>query len=137
MRPDCVVAVMSTSWICYFTVIQNINTDWWCQWLFNAPKKKKVNKTRYTSVFSADLFEILKSQGYIKNSTYTKFVIYSDSLSAIESIKNNKNKNALNIKVNQVLSSIQDKSIVFEWVPSHTNILGNELADKAAKKATQ
>ena len=46
-------------------------------------------------------------------------------------------KNVLNIKVNQVLGSIQDKSIVFEWVPSHINILGNELADKAAKKATE
>ena len=44
--------------------------------------------------------------------------------------------NALNIKVNQVLGSIQDKSIVFEWIPSHINIIGNELADKAAKKAT-
>ena len=42
-----------------------------------------------------------------------------------------------NIKVNQVLGNIQDKSIVFEWVPSHINILGNELADKAAKKATE
>ena len=58
-------------------------------------------------------------------------------MSALESIKNNKNKNALNIKVNQVLSSIQDKSIVFESVPSHINILGNELADKATKKATE
>ena len=45
-------------------------------------------------------------------------------------------KNVLNIKVNQVLGSIQDKSIVFELVPNHINILGNELTDKAAKKAT-
>ena len=58
-------------------------------------------------------------------------------MSALESIKNNKNKNALNIKINQVLGSIHDKSIVFEWVPSHINISGNELADKAAKEATE
>merc|ERR1712055_429535 len=90
-----------------------------------------------SSVFSAELFAILKSLRYVKNSADSKFVIFSDSLSAIESIKNNKNKNALNIKINQILGSIYDKSIVFEWVPSHCSIPGNELADKAAKEATE
>jgi len=97
----------------------------------------KVRLTRHSSVFSAELFAILKSLRYVKNSADSKFVIFSDSLSAIESIKNNKNKNALNIKINQILGSIHDKSIVFEWVPSHCKIPGNELADKAAKDATE
>merc|ERR1711895_406326 len=97
----------------------------------------KVRLTRHSSVFSAELFAILKSLRYVNNSADSKFVIFCDSLSAIESIKNNKNKNALNIKINQILGGIHDKSIVFEWVPSHCNIPGNELADKAAKEATE
>merc|ERR1712030_38450 len=96
----------------------------------------KVRLTRHSSVFSAELFVILKSLRYVKNSADSKFVIFSDSLSVIESIKNNKNKNALNIQINQILGGIHDKSIVFEWVLSHCKIPGNELADKAAKDAT-
>merc|ERR1711984_13017 len=74
----------------------------------------KVRLTRHSSVFSAELFAILKSLKYVKNSADSKFIILCDSLSAIESIKNNKNKNALNIKINQILGSIHDKSIVFD-----------------------
>jgi len=38
------------------------------------------------------------------------------------------------VKVNQVLGKINDKSIVFEWVPSHTNIIGDELVIKQPRK---
>ena len=96
----------------------------------------KFRLTRHSSVFSAELYAILKSLQYIKNSILNKFVIYSDSLSAIESINSNRLKNALNIRINKVLSTISNKTIVFEWVPSHIDIIGNELADKAAKEAT-
>ena len=119
-----------------YTDGSKINDRTGCAYVVNGTAYN-VRLSRYSSVFSAELFAILKSLRYVKNSADSKFIIFSDSLSAIESIKNNKNKNALNIKINQILGSIHDKSIVFEWIPSHCNIPGNELANKTAKKATE
>ena len=98
----------------------------------------KVRLTRYSSVYSAEMYAILKSLQFIKKNRNSLFVIFSDSLSALETIKNNKNKTAISIKITQTLNSIRNKIIVFEWIPSHVEgIIGNELADKAAKAATR
>ena len=95
----------------------------------------RVRLTKYTSIFSAELYAVLLAIKHISRSRKTKFVIFCDSLSVLESIKSNKNKNSLNIKINQLLNSITNKTIVFEWIPSHVDIQGNELADKAAKES--
>merc|ERR1712055_459056 len=94
-----------------YTDGSKINDRTGCAYVVN-DTTYKVRLTRHSSVFSAELFAILKSLRYVKNSADSKFVIFCDSLSAIESIKNNENKNALNIKINQILGGIQDKSIV-------------------------
>ena len=78
--------------------------------------------------------EILEK--YLKKNGNNKFVIYSDSLSAIQSIKSNRNQTSLNIRISDILNKIKKKTIVFEWIPSHVNIAGNELADIGAKEAT-
>ena len=84
-----------------YTDGSKINDRTGCAYVVN-DTTYKVRLTRHSSVFSAELFAILKSLRYVKNSADSKFVIFSDSLSAIESIKNNKNKNALNITINQI-----------------------------------
>ena len=98
---------------------------------------QKVRLTKYSSVFSSELYAILKSLRYIRKNANNKFVIYSDSLSAIQSIKSNRNQTSLNIRISDILNKIKKKTIVFEWIPSHVNIAGNEMADMGAKGASR
>ena len=118
-----------------YTDGSKINNRTGCAYVVNGIPYK-IRLTKYSSVFSAELFAILKSLKFIKNNNNNAFVIYSDSLSAIESIKSNGNRHLTNIKISEILNKIHNKTIVFEWVPSHVNITGNEIADIAAKEAT-
>merc|ERR1712030_134547 len=63
----------------------------------------RVRLARRSSVFSAELFAILKSLRCVKGGADSGFVIFSDSLSAVEGIGNDENENALNIEVDRIL----------------------------------
>jgi len=71
---------------------------------------------------------------FISSHSGDKYIIYSDSLSVLQSLKG---KNLRNPLIQQLLLKHDrlspSKSIVFCWLPSHVGIGGNEEADKAAK----
>ena len=63
-------------------------------------------------------------------------VIFTDSLSALQMIDSYFIKCAI---VNEILFTIhnllsKDICVSFEWIPSHCDIHGNEIVDRAAKK---
>ena len=64
-------------------------------------------------------------------------VIFSDSLSCLESLKSQNFENSsirdLYIKINSFLEEY-NITLVIQWIPSHCNIPGNERADTLAKK---
>ena len=65
-----------------------------------------------------------------------QFIIYSDSLSVLRSLKNLDHRNPLLQQILRKYNYLSSfKKIVFFWLPSHTNIRGNELADLEAKSA--
>jgi ribonuclease HI len=66
----------------------------------------------------------------------TKVAIFSDSKSALESIKSERSKLRPNLLLNilEILSKL-DTSISFVWIPAHVNLSGNEIADQLAKAA--
>jgi len=91
----------------------------------------------HSSIFSAEAKAILNSLKYVKVSHLSKFIIYSDSLSLLQSIQSFDSKNPYICKIYEQLNFVQAKNKIvrFCWVPSHCGIPGNERADVAAKAA--
>ena len=92
----------------------------------------------HCSIYTAELQAIilaLKHVFCLKNCN--KFLILSDSLSALQALKQLKTDHPLLATIHEILPNLKqkDKDIVFMWIPGHVNIRGNETADKLAKMA--
>ena len=89
------------------------------------------------SVFTAEVWAIIKALEQIKNSTASKYIVFTDSLSCLQALHHMKLEHHLIGMVIRkcVFLNIAKKDIVFFGVPSHTGIKGNEKADLAAKSA--
>ena len=71
---------------------------------------------------------------------FRKVVFLVDSKAAIQAISSNRQTRTTKIhNIKQMLKHLQalQKTIVFQWVPSHVGLQGNELADILAKKGTK
>ena len=89
------------------------------------------------SVFTAELVAIKEALGLIAHENFSNFVIFSDSLSALEALQNKNFKHQIVTDIFTALFNLHNahKTVVFAWVPSHIGIPGNEKADRAAKAA--
>ena len=89
-----------------------------------------------SSIFTAEAKAIDIALYHIRDQSEKQFIIYSDSLSVLKSLKDLHHRNPL---IQQILKKYYylsvSKEIVFCWLPSHVNIRGNELADLEAKSA--
>ena len=70
---------------------------------------------------------------YIKDVNLSKVLIFSDSLSVLQSINNCKLDNPLVQDILLRFHNMISKHIILFWLPSHTGNRGNEKADIAAK----
>ena len=89
------------------------------------------------SIFTAEAIAIFRSLQYVKTSKFRKFILFSDSLSLIQTIESQNSRNSIVISILKLIAEINelDKIILFCWIPSHCGIPGNERADRAAKDA--
>ena len=88
------------------------------------------------SIYTAEMIAIIKAMEWIIDNNIYNSVIFSDSLSSIMSIQSAKSSRPDLLSRFQELQDIIHKKnlhLIFEWVPAHINIKGNELADKYAK----
>jgi len=85
------------------------------------------------SVFTAEAVAIIKA---IKFAIELKgsYIICSDSLSTLQGVQNFCNNNNLLSEIRHLCIKNNSK-IKLLWVPAHIGIIGNELADNAAKLA--
>ena len=65
-----------------------------------------------------------------------RWVIYTDSLSSILAIENNRESHPILNQIYDILTDLQNqgKQLTLCKVPAHLGIKGNENADKAAKQ---
>lgn len=88
----------------------------------------------YSTNYSAEIIAIHNALLNIRTQN-TKFAICTDSLSTIDAVRNLNNNNYYPNQIRQMLIEKQP-NVKLVWIPGHTGIPGNELADKAAKAAT-
>jgi len=91
------------------------------------------------SIFTAELQAILLALLAVKESHRKKFIICSDSKSALQALNKMKMNIPLVSKSLKLLWELRARQvdITFVWIPSHVGIGGNEAADREAKKALQ
>lgn len=93
----------------------------------------------YWSIYSAELLAIGKALEIIKNQNITKAVIFSDSLSALLTLKNWKLDSSIDTitaTVKQIWADLSNDNKIIKgvWIPSHSEIIGNDKADHLANK---
>ena len=91
----------------------------------------------FVSIYSAELLAIKNAFTYILNkNTPNNTVIFTDSQSSINALKNMSSKSTLIKEIQEIYHQTKNKNIqiVLCWIPSHIGILGNEIADKIAKR---
>ncbi len=88
-----------------------------------------------TSVFSAEAKAIQLALQHVKNCNLSNVIVFSDSLSCLQAIKNCQFKNPLILDILELHDSLTTTEIIFCWLPGHVGIKGNTLADSAAKSA--
>ncbi|GFY78649.1 GATA-binding factor 3 [Trichonephila inaurata madagascariensis] len=88
------------------------------------------------SVFSAELTAILVALQHILVSNHRHFYVYTDSMSALESLHSlTERTHPIVMEILLLLRKLERKGfdIIFSWVPGYVGILGNEQADNAAR----
>jgi ribonuclease HI len=83
--------------------------------------------------FTTEATAILKAIQHISKLEDQNHLIRSDSLSTLTSLQNCFNLSDISLKTINAINT-QHKSIVLLWITGHSNIQGNETADKASKK---
>ncbi|GFS59862.1 RNase H domain-containing protein [Trichonephila clavipes] len=93
------------------------------------------------TVFVAELLCLNFAVKWIteQNSVISEYLICTDSLSSLDSLKCISSSNNIIVEIQMQLKSLRDKniSIDFAFVRGHTGVLGNERADWLAKAATK
>ena len=95
----------------------------------------KVNLPVQTSIFTAEAVAIKVAVQYIQQQTLRKTVIYSDSLSCLQTQENTKLEHPVIREIVHLLTYLNavESEIEFCWIPGHVGIPGNEMADRTAK----
>lgn len=89
---------------------------------------------RFTNILTSELYAINKALIHLTHSNFSEGTIFTDSLSALQSIQVPKQNNGLVMETLNIVQTCAAHNIRVNliWIPSHVGIPGNEKADKLA-----
>lgn len=100
------------------------------------------NNTRYsfkleleTCITTAELLAIDKALSFIDEEQINLAVIYTDSKSSLLIIDSGQHSRKISKLIKQIIEKASKWNVTLQWIPSHINITGNEIADCLAKSA--
>lgn len=83
------------------------------------------------SVFSAEALAIVKGLESMPDDE-DNLAVFSDSLSVLAAVESGNSKHPW---IQQIEQLMRGRDVTLVWIPGHSGIAGNDLADEAAKKA--
>ena len=99
-------------------------------------KKKQQKLNPDASIYTAEASALDMALDLVRQSPKKSFLILTDSLSCLKALQHPENLDTRILKLRLKIDSLMTKKqIALVWLPSHTGIDGNELADTAAKEA--
>nr|CAI5865783.1 unnamed protein product [Callosobruchus analis] len=89
------------------------------------------------SIYTAELTALYQALTYVDQNSRGSYLICSDSLSSLQSIRDNFSTDPLAQKIIHLYHVLQQQSkiIIFVWTPGHVGISGNQAADISARCA--
>ncbi|XP_022836964.1 uncharacterized protein LOC111364348, partial [Spodoptera litura] len=98
---------------------------------------KKLVLPSYCTVYQAELLALQRAAGEALSSEKTTFGIFSDSMSALQTVINPASPHPLAVEARNALRhcAMQNKSVCLFWIKAHAGLEGNERADCLAKEA--
>ncbi|WP_218669244.1 RNase H family protein, partial [Solemya velum gill symbiont] len=90
-----------------------------------------------SSIFSAELYALLLALQRIQSHKSSKFIVFTDSFSSLQSLSSFKITHLLVLQLLEFYNFLlqKAKTIVFCWIPNHMGIRVNEKMDSIAKTA--
>lgn len=128
------------NYIQIYTDASKISDNVGCAFLVPSNKfNLKVKLNESSSVFTGEAIAILKAMEYIKANNFNKAIIYTDSMSVLESLKNSQKFSPMTstyiLEIYLLLCKLYKEGIcvVLVWVKAHVGITYNERVDELAK----
>lgn len=87
-----------------------------------------------TCITTAELIALETALTFIDKNQILSAVIYTDSKSACQMIEAGLHSNRIPNLLYQIIIKANKWQTLIQWIPSHVNILGNEIADELAKQ---
>ncbi|XP_053623515.1 uncharacterized protein LOC128682667 [Plodia interpunctella] len=98
---------------------------------------RKFKLCRTSTVFMAELYAIAQALEWLRARNHSLAKIFTDSLSALKAIQDRSNTDHLVNRIHRDLFLLRSRNqmVDFVWTKAHVGIVGNEIADAAAKAA--
>ncbi|XP_045537326.1 uncharacterized protein LOC123721737 [Papilio machaon] len=98
---------------------------------------RKLKLGNFCTVYQAELYALYEAVKFVVRSPSRRFGIYSDSRSALESLRSIDSLHPLVGEIRRMVKGCVEagKEVRLNWIKAHVGVEGNERADQLAKQA--